>query len=58
MEINDVFPAEMIPLVFSLVYAASAYMITVQLIPKMKDMFLAANLGGFDLCKRNRDVKM
>lgn len=48
----------MIPLVLSLVYSSLAYMVTVRLIPKMKDMFLAANLGGIDLCKRNRNVKM
>lgn len=48
----------MVPLVISAVYAVFAYMITVRLIPKMKPMFLAANLGGIDLCKRNRNVKM
>lgn len=48
----------MIALLLSVVYSAFAYQVTVRLIPKMKSMFLAANLGGIDLCKRNRDVKM
>lgn len=48
----------MFPLIICVCYSAMAYMVTVRLIPKMKSMFLAANLGGIDLCKRNRDVKM
>lgn len=41
----------MIALLLSVVYSAVAYQVTVRLIPKMKSMFLAANLGGIDLCK-------
>ena len=48
----------MIPLAISVFYSAVAYVVTVRLIPKMKSMFLAANLSGIDLCKKDRDLKM
>lgn len=48
----------MIAIGISVFYSALAYLVTSGLIPKMKSMFLAANLGGIDLCKRNRNVKM
>ncbi|KAJ1519626.1 hypothetical protein ONE63_004899 [Megalurothrips usitatus] len=44
-----------LPLVFNVIMSFGAYWFTVRIIPKLKDMFLKANLFGIDLNKQSKD---
>lgn len=43
------------PIVVNALMSIVAFSITIRLIPKLKDMFIKANLFGIDMSKRNSD---
>lgn len=43
------------PIVINVIMSVIAYIITVRIIPKLKDMFIKANLFGIDMSKRTSD---
>lgn len=43
------------PIAINLIMSVITYVITVRLIPKLKDMFIKANLFGIDMSKRTSD---
>ncbi|XP_067009960.2 UDP-N-acetylglucosamine--dolichyl-phosphate N-acetylglucosaminephosphotransferase [Anabrus simplex] len=45
----------MFPLIFNAIISIFSYLVTVRLIPRLKDMFIKANLYGIDLSKTRKD---
>lgn len=43
-----------ITLAINFAYSVCAYLITKHSIPNLSDMFIAANLFGMDMCKRDK----
>lgn len=43
------------PIVINALMSIVAFSITIRLIPKLKDMFIKANLFGIDMSKRTSD---
>lgn len=43
------------PIVINIIMSVITYIITVRIIPKLKDMFIKANLFGIDMSKRTSD---
>lgn len=43
------------PIILNILISIIAYITTVRLIPKLKDMFIKANLFGIDMSKRTGD---
>lgn len=39
----------------NIVISTGAFLVTTRIIPKLKDMFLKANLSGIDMNKQTRD---
>lgn len=43
------------PIIINLIMSVFAYVVTLRLIPKLRDMFIKANLFGIDMSKRTSD---
>lgn len=44
-----------LPIVLNAVMSIVAYIVTIRLIPKLREMFIKANLFGIDMSKRTGD---
>lgn len=53
--LEDVNWKVLFPIIINVIMSAFAYVITVGIIPKFKDMFIKANLFGIDMSKRTSD---
>lgn len=56
MAVADVEPWPLyFPIIVNAIMSLGAYVITVKVIPKIRDMFIKANLFGIDMSKRTSD---
>lgn len=55
MDLDEDLVKTRVPIGISVILSVSAYFVTVNLIPRLKDMFIKSNLYGIDLNKRNSD---